>query len=104
MITEFAKYNDDNYKVGDYVKIKLIPDYVVAIDKFDEDNLFTKIVEIEKDSPFSIRSKNNTDTTYAFMTSEEKIVVGNIYLIRRKMTEKEIEEYKLREEANKYNL
>ena len=84
------------YKVGDYVKIKIIPNYVIALDNTDEKNLFTRIEEI--DTMFV------SDETYRFVTSEGKMVIGNIYLIKRKMTPKEIEEYIMREESNKYNL
>lgn len=94
MIIEFAKYK--GYKVGDYVKIKLIPNYVLVIDVFDEKNLFTKIVETE--------NMGHENDVYRFVTSENKMIMGYIYLIKRKMTQKEIEEYTIREETNNYNL
>ena len=98
MITLFENY--EKYKVGDYVKIKLIPKYIIALDQFDENNLFAKIAEIENLKYLF----NENEKTYRFVTSENKMIFGYIYLIRRKMTKDEIKKYIIREEANKYNI
>lgn len=87
------------YKVGDYVKIKMIPDYSMYKFNFtDADGLFTKIIEVNR------REDKMRETDYKFEFPDGKFVYGYVHLIRRKMTKKEIEEYELRKEANKYNL
>jgi hypothetical protein len=96
MITKFKIFEGIYLEVGDYVKLKMIPDYVEFLYKSDED-LFVKIVDYTK----SVVGGE----TYRFQLSDgERFIYGNQYLIRRMMNKREIAEFKLKEEANKYNL
>ena len=86
------------YKEGDYVKIKIIPDYVLSIERIPE-NLFVKIL--------NIKIKEYDDITYyiEFETLiTKKLIHGNQYFIDRKMTKSEIKYCKLKSETNKFNL
>lgn len=89
--------NEPNYSVGDYVKLKMIPEYVIPYNTISAGHdLFAKIIEINTQIQMEI--------TYKFQFIDKKTIYGFKYLIRRKMTKKEIAEYKIKEEAQKYNL
>lgn len=92
--------NKNKYKVGDYVKIKIIPDYIEDIDRNDENNLFVKIIKIVD----FLNKDMLKDIPMVLELSNGKILYGNQYFIRRKMKKKEIKEYELRKTAKQYNL
>jgi hypothetical protein len=87
------------YKEDDYVKLKTIPDYVVKVDISDETNLFAIIKEIK------IISRNEPIIRILrFEFYDGNIFYGNEYLIRRKLNNKEIQEFKMKRTAKQYNL
>jgi hypothetical protein len=95
------KFEDNNlkYRVGDWVKIKIIPDFVHGIERID-DNLFVKIENIQHDKNYG-----QYDSLYEFKTLlTNQMIFGNQYYIRRKMTKKEIKDFKIKIEAQKYNI
>ena len=91
--------NDLKYKVGDWVKIKIIPDFVYDIGKID-DNLFVKIEDMEK---YIVSGEIEYCVTFRTLLTNQKLY-GNQYFILRKMTKEEIKEFKIKIEAKKYNI
>ena len=97
-IKNFENKNTE-YIIGDCVKIKIIPDFVHNIERID-DNLFVKIEHIE-----DLKMYGDIDYSITFRTLlTNQRIFGNQYYIRRKMTNKEIEDFKIRIESQKYNL
>jgi len=94
--------NKLNINIGDYVKIKIIPDYVERVEKIP-DNLFVKIIEITLLENHNNEDKDNIVITFETLITKQKIT-GNIYFISRKMTKSEIDYCKTKSETNKFNL
>ena len=91
--------NKVQYEVGDYVKLKFIPEYVEQnINRDDELNLYVKILGIEH------KQNNTADDIFIFQTHENKNIYGYISLINRKLNLKDTKELKMRTSAKKYNL
>lgn len=95
-IKYFENKMKPKYQVGDFVKLKLIPDFVRDIENIEE-NLYTKIEKIDLDY-YNV-------PIYDFeLIITGKRIYGYENMIRRKMTTKEIKDYKIKKEADKYNL
>jgi len=93
------QFENVQYKVGDFVKIKMIPDYVSDSVKRRVDNLFVTISKIEP------RISNTINDVFTFETIlSNQTIFGFIYLIDRKMTKTEIKDFKIKKDVNKYNL
>ena len=87
-------FENRDYKIGELVKLKLIPNYVPDHKEYkEEEDLFSEITGI-----------NPETGDIEFELYNGKKVFGNLYLVRRDLKEKEIEIYNRRKEANKYNL
>ena len=95
-IKTFENKTKTKYEIGDMVKLKLIPEYVRTIKNIKE-NLYVEITNIQPDYyDYSI---------YDFKTLlTEKVLCGYENMIRRKMTTEELKEYKIKKEAQKYNI
>ena len=96
----FEEYSDMDYvkdnldgripKSGDYVEIKHIPDYA-------EDVIGTRDKRVK-----IIDSTSTFDFKFQFI--DNSILFGNIYFVRRYLTDEEIKDYEMKLEMHKYNL
>lgn len=93
-IFSFKGERTSYYNVGDYVEIKYIPNYCeYTIDESDKVNLYAIITKIDL-----------INKIFNFKLADGKIIYGYVYLIRKLLNEKEINEYKFRCAAKNYNL
>jgi hypothetical protein len=107
MITLFEKFESilESSIVGDLVELKMIPDYATHIPYKDTDNLYAKIVKIEDKTYRSPYSGDHADPVIIeFELTNGQKIWGYKYLIRKKLNDKQIEDYYVKVDAQKYNL
>ena len=91
------KFENIEYEVGDYVKLKYVPIDTVYYARIEnlEENRFVQIIHI----------KTNTSHSCMFRILKTGIEFSsNPFCIDRKLRKEEIEKYEIEQNINKYNL
>ena len=91
-------FESENYNAGDYVKLKMIPDYTeIKVDETDKTNLFAEILTRQY-------VDLNIPDMYEFELANKEVIWAYVHLIRRRLNKKEIEIFLMKKTANEYNL